>query len=249
MTNHYETLGINKDASAADIKKAYRELAKKYHPDLNGGNEEAAEKFKQVNEAYEVLSDPEKRSQYDYPFTDDFLRSFFNYRTNRPSAPRPIRGQDLRLLLELPLHMFILGGKHSISLSFSEPCQECDGLGGTDADKCTVCGGSGIISTWNKVSPGINTSTTTTCSNCKGSGKVPTNICPLCNGARRSKKDLQLDLDIPKGIRDGHIISIHGKGPAGQFGGPTGDIFVKLHMSIPSVGSLNEQQIEILKTL
>lgn len=249
--DYYEVLGIQKGASEDEIKKAYRKLAKKYHPDVNPGDKEAEAKFKEVGEAYEVLSDPQKRSRYDQfghagvdpsygagaggfggGFDDvdlgDLFGSFFggfggSTRTRNPNGP--IRGRDLGLTISLTFEEAALGCKKDVSIPHLETCQTCSGSGakkGTSPDTCPTCGGSGTITTTERTMLGTMR-VQKNCPHCSGKGKVIKDPCPDCSGQGRVKKTRKLSVNVPAGINHGQTFTLRGQGDAGLNGGPAGD--------------------------
>lgn len=250
--DYYEILGVARDAAAADIKKAYRALARKYHPDLNKeSNAEAS--FKEVSEAYEVLSDTDKRAMYDRfghagvggaasqgydPFgggfggADIFSTIFdaFVGQQGRPGAGQRggIRGSDLRYHLELEFEEAIFGLEKEIVFSRLEECSTCAGSGaepGTDPVKCPKCNGQGEVRTR---APIFNMLTVMTCDECGGTGKKIAVPCRECRGAGRRQRSRTLTVKIPAGVDEGSQIRLRGEGEGGARGGPAGDLFVTL---------------------
>lgn len=247
MKDYYEILGVSKDADDATIKKAYKELAKKYHPDLNPGNKEAEEKFKDVNSAYSVLSDPEKRSRYDsfgeagvdgsaggfsgfsgfsgadFDISDIFGDFFGGGSMHRRNGPA--RGDDLMARTTISFEEAAFGCKKDIKYSRREKCTDCGGTGsasGSAPKTCQRCGGTGQVRT----SIGGFFQTTTTCPECGGTGKVISNPCKTCKGAGSVNVAKNIEVSIPAGIDDGNRISLRGMGNAGRNGGQEGDLFI-----------------------
>jgi len=250
--DYYEVLGVQKTATNDEIKKAYRTLAKKYHPDLNPGDKEAEEKFKEVNEAYEVLSDETKRSQYDqYGFAGDQASGFggfnnfqgtdpfsifeqffgggfggFGGRSRDPNQPRA--GADLEQSLTIEFDEAIHGVKKTIKVMVDEECTACGGTGAyskNDLQSCTRCGGKGsILMTTNSLFGRVQTQSV--CPNCGGKGKTITKKCDKCGGKGRVRKQKEITIDIPAGIQDGMSMRLSGKGSAGSNGGPNGDLYL-----------------------
>ena len=251
--DYYEILGVGRDASAEDIKKAYRKLTRKYHPDANPGNADAERKFKEINEANEVLSDQQKRSQYDQfgyvgdvppegsdPFgggfggfgdIGDIFGDFFGGRTRtNPNAPR--RGDHLEMAIRISLETAYHGGSREIEIPKWETCSTCKGTGaepGTSVDTCPSCGGRG------QVEQAVNTPfgqfvQSAPCARCKGSGKIITKPCKSCNGQGRVRKKKKLDITIPMGIDTGTRLRVSGAGEAGVNGGPAGDLFLLIEV-------------------
>ena len=252
--NYYEILGIGKNASAEEIKKAFRELSKQHHPD-KGGDEE---KFKEINEAYSVLSDPDKRADYDNPmrnmgnpFEDMFSRfGGFGPRNmhRRPDPNAPKRGRHIQMEYEAPLHIFILGGKVKVSFSFNDVCKACNGKGAEEFDKCTHCNGVGSI-TEVQSGRGMHIQNTRPCPTCLGRGGTPKEACGECSGSGRTKVDREVVLPIPRGFRDGQPAGAAGQGGSGINGGPPGDLIVKLNMRYPNPDELTDEQKKVLEEI
>ena len=251
--DYYEVLGLQKGASADDIKKAYRKLAKQYHPDLNKDNPEAADKFKEIGEAYSVLSDPEKKSRYDQfghagvdgnggggfgggfggfgDFGDlgDIFGSFFGGGFgggSRRNAPR--KGRDLRVKLELTFEEAAFGCKKDITLSRSTACNACGGSGaksGTSPHMCSRCRGTGQVTTAQNT-PFGRIQTNTTCPDCQGKGQIITDKCPECGGTGAKRIKDKISINIPQGVDEGQSLVVRGKGDMGENGGPYGDLYV-----------------------
>lgn len=245
--DYYEVLGLAKDAGLDDIKKAYRKLAVKYHPDKNPGNPEAEEKFKEAAEAYGVLSDDEKRARYDRyghqgtqgmggfdpnQFADfgDILGDlfgfgdFFGARGRRGS--RPARGNDLRYDLELDFMDAVFGKEMSLLVPRVVSCTTCNGSGakpGTQPVTCTGCGGRGQI----RYAQGFF-AVSRTCPQCGGAGKVIKDPCVTCSGAGRVREEKKISVKIPAGVDDGSRLRVAGEGESGFNGGPAGDLYVFL---------------------
>ena len=249
--DYYEVLGVEKSASADEIKKAFRKKAMQYHPDRNPDNKEAEEKFKEVNEAYEILSDPQKKDRYDRfgfagvdpnqqgfggagfsGFEDifgDIFGSFsggFGGGGRRRNGPR--KGSDIQTRVILTFEEAAFGVKKAIRVTRSENCPECGGTGaakGTERTTCPDCGGSGQI---NKVSktPFGQFNSVTTCPRCGGSGTIVEHPCPKCSGKGKIRKEVTLNIDIPAGVDTGSYIPLRGQGEPGVNGGPSGDLIV-----------------------
>ena len=251
----YEVLGIQKGASEDEIKKAYRQMAKKYHPDLNPGNKEAEARFKEVNEAYEVLSDPEKKQRYDqfghagvdpnfgaggyggagFDGMDfdlgDIFSSFFGGGGSRRSNPNgPRRGGDVSASVILSFDEAAKGCKKQVSVQLVGACPDCGGSGakrGTSPKTCPSCNGTGQEVRQQRTPFGV-VQTQTTCSRCRGRGRIIETPCPTCNGSGQVRKPSTIGINIPAGIDDGQVITIRGKGNAGMNGGPAGDLQVQV---------------------
>ncbi|MCQ2514944.1 MAG: molecular chaperone DnaJ [Ruminococcus sp.] len=253
--DYYEVLGVQKGASDDEIKKAFRQSAKKYHPDLHPGDKECEEKFKEVNEAYEVLSDNQKRARYDQfghagvdpnygagagggsPFgqgidIDDIFSSFFGgfggggRRANNANAP--MRGSDIQTELYITFEESAFGCKKEVKYNCVTTCGECHGTGakaGTQPKTCTSCGGSGKVTINQRTMFGV-VQTQRACDACHGKGKIVTDPCKKCGGSGRQRKTKSVDITIPAGIRDGQILNVGGRGNAGYNNGPAGDLHV-----------------------
>ncbi|OQB23322.1 MAG: Chaperone protein DnaJ [Firmicutes bacterium ADurb.Bin182] len=251
--DYYEILGVSKSASDDEIKSAFRKLAKKYHPDLHPGDKEAEAKFKDVNEAYEVLSSPDKRAKYDQfghaafdptmggggfsdagfgGFSDIFETMFggFGFGGSARTRSGPVQGNDLRYNLSITFEEAAFGVNKEILVPREESCKTCSGSGakpGTEPVKCTACGGSGQVRMQQNTVFG-SFSTVRTCDVCSGSGKIVKETCPDCRGRGRVSKTKRLSVNIPAGIDNGQSINLRGEGEAGYRGGPAGDLYVTI---------------------
>lgn len=248
--DYYEILGVNRDATEDEIKKSYRKLAMKFHPDRNPDSKDAEEKFKEAKEAYEALSDPQKRAAYDAHghagldpsaagaggagfggFADAFGDIFGEiFGGNGPGRQRSsvYRGADLRYNLEIALEEAARGTETRIRIPTMEPCDTCHGSGakpGTQAKTCPTCNGNGQV----RMQQGFF-SIQQTCPTCHGNGKVIEDPCVPCRGAGRIKKHKTLSVKIPAGVDEGDRIRLSGEGEAGVNGGPTGDLYVVIHI-------------------
>ncbi|HLR66501.1 molecular chaperone DnaJ [Virgibacillus alimentarius] len=244
--DYYDILGVGKDASKDEIKKAYRKLARKYHPDVNK-EEDAADKFKEAKEAYEVLKDDQKRSQYDQfghagaqgqgfggfggaqdfgGFGDIFDMFFGGGRRRDPNAPQ--QGADLQYTMVLDFEEAIFGKEVDITLPKEENCESCNGSGakpGSKVKTCTHCNGSGQLNV-EQNTPFGKVVNRRVCHHCNGSGKIIPEKCKKCSGTGKVKKNKKIHISIPAGIDEGQQIRVTGKGEPGKNGGPAGDLFV-----------------------
>ena len=249
--DYYEILGLSKDASADDIKKTYRKLALKYHPDRNK-EAGAEEKFKEISEAYAVLSDSEKRSQYDrfghagidgqYSAEDifrgadfsgfgDIFEMFFGGGSRRgPMGPR--RGSDLQYDLYITFEEAAFGVHKDIDIPRTERCSTCSGTGakpGTSPKRCPTCGGTGQIRT-TRSGLGMQFVSTTTCSTCHGRGQIIESPCSTCSGAGRVRNRRRISVNVPAGADSGMTLRLSGEGDSGETGAPSGDLYVVIHV-------------------
>ena len=248
--NYYDILGVDKNATPDEIKSAYRKQAKKYHPDLNPNNAEAAEKFKEVNEAYEVLSDATKKSNYDTygsatgPNPNDFfggnsggfggfnfggmddLFSMFGGFGNR-SATTSVKGDDIQVKINISFTDAVFGITREINVTRIEECTKCSGTGaknGTEYTKCSDCNGTGTAR-YTETSLFGRVIRTGPCSSCNGTGKIIREKCSEC-GDGTKKVNAKISVNIPAGIDNGQVITMRGKGNAGYHGGPNGDLHI-----------------------
>ena len=256
--DYYEILGINKDASEEEIKKAFRKLAIQYHPDKNQGNKEAEEKFKEVNEAYQVLSDPDKRAKYDRFGTADFngqggfnggfgdfqdMGGFgdifdtifgggfggFSGATRRNG---PQKGNDLEFNLNLTFEEAAFGVTKNIDINRYENCGKCNGSGakaGTGPITCDKCGGTGRVRVQRNTAFGSFVSEVT-CDKCGGKGTIIKDACPECHGSGRIKKRRKITINVPAGVDTGNTIPLRGQGESGLRGGENGDLYVNIRV-------------------
>ena len=261
--DYYDVLGVDKSADEASIKKAYRSLAKKYHPDMNQGDAEAEKKFKEVNEAYAILSDPQKKQQYDQfghaafeqggpgagggfggfegfggfgdIFSDIFGGGFGGSSGTRRNAP--MRGDDVGATVTITFEEAAFGVKRDVTFNRIQRCSDCGGSGaekGTQPETCSVCGGSGQRRVVQRMM-GMQFQSTTTCDACRGTGKVVKSPCSNCRGTGFVKISKKLGVSIPAGIDDGERIALRGEGCDGRNGGPTGDLIITVRVKRHSV--------------
>ena len=255
--DYYEVLGVSKGASDDEIKKAYRVLAKKYHPDMNPGDKEAEAKFKEANEAYAVLSDSDKRAKYDqfghaafdpsmgggsgfggfggmdFDFGDIFS-SFFGGGggSSRSSRNMPIEGDDVMARITISFDEAVFGCKKEISFARVEACPECSATGaakGTTAETCTTCHGTGRVTVQQQTILGYM-QTQRACSACRGTGKIIKTPCKNCNGKGYIKVNKKLEVSIPAGIDSMQRIILRGQGSAGRNGGSAGDLIIEVRV-------------------
>ena len=247
--DYYNTLELDRNATDADLKKAYRRLALKYHPDRNPDDKSAEEKFKEINEAYACLSDPQKKANYDQFGTaegagagfggfNDFSSNFgdifgdmfgdiFGDFTGRRRT-RPTKGQDLRYDLEIKLSDAVFGTEQKIKIPRWENCTTCGGTGskpGKGPTVCTTCQGTGQT----KLQQGFFT-IARTCGACGGEGKIITDPCTACKGQAKVRKERTVNLKIPAGVDTGIRLKVSGEGEVGGLGGPPGDLYVVIHV-------------------
>ena len=260
--DYYEVLGVSKDATEAEIKSAFRKKAKEFHPDLNKDDPNAAEKFKEAQEAYEVLSDESKRKMYDqyghagvsgasgasgyggfsgfdasgFDFGDIFdsffggsagggFGGFSNYGSTS-SRTRATRGNDSLMRMRLDFDEAVYGTEKKFSLDVIEECDECDGNGGFDVEKCSTCHGTGTVTSQRQTILGSFLSKGP-CPDCNGQGKTYKRKCSACNGKGKVKKSKKLTINIPAGVNTGDRQRVSGKGGPGSNGGENGDLYIE----------------------
>ena len=248
--DYYEILGVGRDASEQDIKSAYRKLALKNHPDRNPGDKAAEERFKEAAEAYSVLADPEKRERYNRfghagvsgnggpgaggfnpdMFSDfsDILGDFFGFGGGGGRRQGPARGSDLRFDLEISFDESYAGTETTIQIPREENCETCKGTRaepGSSAETCPQCRGTGQL----RFQQGFLI-VARPCGQCQGSGQIVRKPCQACRGAGRTTKERRVTVRIPAGIADGQRLRLHGEGEHGALGGPTGDLYVVVHV-------------------
>lgn len=254
--DYYEVLGVSRSVDAADLKKSYRRLAMKYHPDRNEDNPEAADKFKEVKEAFEILKDPQKRAAYDQfghagvnnqagggagfgggadinDIFGDVFGDIFGGGRGRSGGSRVYRGDDLQYNLEISLEEAVEGIETQIKVPAAIDCDACDGNGskrGTSPSNCTTCHGAGQV----RMQQGFF-SVQQTCPACRGKGKVITEPCPKCRGKGQNNKEKTLSVKIPAGVDTGDKIRLTGEGGASDSGGPPGDLFVAIQVKEHSI--------------
>lgn len=252
--DYYEVLGVDKNADDSSIKKAYRQMAKKYHPDMNPGDQEAEAKFKEINEAYAVLSDSEKKQIYDqyghagfdqtsggpggfggfgnFDFGDIFSSFFGGGTSSSANRNSPRRGEDISYRATITFEEAAFGCKKEIKYNRVEACAECSGSGaakGASPETCSVCKGHGTVTVTQRTVFGMM-QTQKQCDQCKGKGKVIKNPCNNCRGTGYIKVGKKLDVTIPAGVDDGGRICLRGQGNSGINGGPYGDLYINISL-------------------
>ncbi len=250
--NYYEVLGIESGATDDEIKKAFRGLARKYHPDMNPDDPSAVERFKEINEAYETLCDPERRRRYDTfgpeganaggfggggPFDagsfglNDLFDAFFG--GGGRAGGGPARGQDAETVLDLTLEDVVHGARKPLDLQMPVECETCTGSGcapGTHPDRCPTCEGSGEVRQVRRSLLG-QIVTAGPCTACGATGQIVPNPCETCGGSGRVNGKSTIEVDVPRGIGDGQQLRLSGRGPAAPRGGPAGDLYVSVRIA------------------
>ncbi|MDQ3571289.1 MAG: molecular chaperone DnaJ [Actinomycetota bacterium] len=254
--DYYEVLGVDRGVDATELKKAFRKLARELHPDVNSHDPHAEEKFKEAAEAYEVLSDPERKRTYDAYGHDglrsggwrprasgggieDILSAFFGQGGDSPfgdifgfGSQGPAQGQDIGLAIEIELHDVLTGVQREVSFDAVSRCGHCNGNGaepGTPIRTCETCGGQGAVQRVSRT-PFGQMVRSTACPTCNGEGRIPDQPCEECDGAGRLRKRRKWDVDVPAGIEDGQRIRIAGAGHAGEAGAQPGDLYVEVRV-------------------
>ena len=270
--DYYEVLGVSKTASDDEIKKAFRTLAKKYHPDMHPGDKECEEKFKEAQEAYAVLSDAEKRKQYDqfghaafdgtgggaggFDFSGmdmgdifgDIFGDFFGGGSRRRTNDGPMKGSNLRTSVRITFEEAIFGCEKEIEMVLKDECHTCHGTGakpGTTPETCPKCGGKGKV-VFTQQSFFGTVQNVQTCPDCGGSGKIIKDKCPDCRGTGYIASKKKIQVSIPAGIDNGQSVRIREKGEPGINGGPRGDLLVEVVVSRHP--SLQRQDMNIYST-
>ncbi len=257
--DYYEVLGVDKNAGADDIKKAYRKQAMKYHPDRNPGDKEAEEKFKEAAEAYEVLSDADKKSRYDQfgfagvdpnygagqgnpygggfggfgDFGDlgDIFGSFFGGGGRGATRNAPIRGENVGARLDLTFEEAAFGCEKEVTVARIETCATCSGSGSADGtiETCSMCRGTGSVRTTQNFM-GMQMQSTTTCPQCNGRGKIIKTPCNTCKGKGKVRRNQRIKVKIPAGVDQGQSVRVRGEGCVGSNGGPNGDLLAEIYI-------------------
>ena len=255
--DYYEVLGVSKTADDAELKKAFRVLAKKYHPDAHPGDKECEEKFKEAQEAYGVLSDPEKRRQYDqfghaafdgsmgggggFDFSGmdmsdifgDIFGDFFGGGSRRSANNGPMKGANVRISVRISFEEAVFGCEKELEFNYKEDCSSCHGTGakpGTNPETCSTCGGKGKVVRTQQSLFGM-VQNVQTCPECQGKGKVIKEKCPSCRGTGYINKKMRKKVEIPAGIYNGQCVRVRDFGEPGSNGGPRGDLLVEVIVS------------------
>lgn len=265
--DYYEILGVNRDADDKEIKKTYRQKARKLHPDVNKDDPKAEEKFKELSEAYEILSNPDKRARYDryghsgindtdFNF-DDFARGgfggfedvsdifdmFFGGGMGRRRGPQ--RGSDLQYRLNITFEKAAFGGTEEITIPRTEPCDNCNGTGarpGTGSKTCPKCHGSGQFRTTQQTPFGQFTQTRS-CDRCGGDGRIVEEPCSVCNGSGRVRKQRKITVNIPAGVDTGNRLRMAGEGEVGEPGAPGGDLYILIQVQPHKIFERNNDDL------
>ena len=255
--DYYEVLGVDRNVSEADLKKAYRKVAKKYHPDTNPGDAEAEEKFKEAAEAYAVLSDPEKKAKYDqfghaafeqgggpggfggFDFADmgdifgDIFGDFFGGGSRRSQSSGPVKGANIKTTVRVSFEEAVFGTQEELELPLKDECDVCKGTGsqpGHQPETCSKCGGKGQV-TFTQQSLFGTVQNVQTCPDCSGTGKIIKEKCTDCYGTGYISNRKKIEVSIPAGIDNGQCVRIREKGEPGVNGGPRGDLLVEINVS------------------
>ena len=266
--DYYEVLGVSKDVDEATLKKAYRKVAKKYHPDMNPGDAEAERKFKEASEAYAILSDPEKRRQYDqfghaafeggaggaggyggFDFNGADFSDIFGGGRSRNRSQGPMKGASIRKAVRISFEEAVFGCEKKIDVILKDPCPKCNGTGakpGTTPETCSKCGGKGQV-VYSQQSLFGMVQNVQTCPDCHGTGKIIREKCPDCAGTGYISSKKKISVKIPAGIDDGQSVRIRDKGEPGVNGGPRGDLLVQVTVSRHPI--FQRQDVHIFSTV
>ncbi len=272
-TDYYELLGVDRNASEEEIKRAYRVLARELHPDTSGGGPGAEERFKAVSQAYETLRDPERRRRYDMFGPErvaagggagpsdvfggglgDLFDAFFGgaqgpFGGGRPSRQGPVRGSDAEVVAELSFEEAVFGADKQVSPRLAVTCATCSGSGarpGTNPATCSVCGGAGEVRRARQTILGQMV-TASPCTRCRGLGQVIASPCPDCRGEGRVTEARNYTVEVPAGVDHGSTLRLSGRGPAGPRGGSAGDLYV--HLSVKSHDRFRRAGYDLVHTL
>jgi molecular chaperone DnaJ len=258
----YQVLGVERDASQEEIKKAYRRLAREHHPDVNEGAPQAEQRFKEINLAYQTLSDPARRRQYDMFGGEGFTPDMFGFmgdvtdifeaffggpftRTRGRRQGRTRRGADLQVVLDLPFEEAAFGTNHEVEVERLDTCDLCGGSGaqpGTHPSRCTACGGSGEVSDVRRSVFGT-VMTSRTCGTCEGSGQEIASPCERCRGEGRIPARQTVSVEIPPGVSDGIQLRVEGEGEGGRQGGGVGDLYIGLRVAPHPIFERRDQDL------
>ena len=250
MKNYYEILGVDREAGQEDIKSAYRQAALQYHPDRNPDNPAAEEKFKEISEAYSVLSDADKKQNYDA--TGSAEGSPFNFQTTGDpfdimsrmggvnlgfQQPRPMKGQSIQQTVTIPLKDALFGTEIPMSYSVTSACETCKGEGATDFETCDVWRSQGGVTRRQG-----NMIMLQTCGKCGGQGKKPKTPCNPCGGRGLQGQNKKMKVVIPKDTAHGTVLRLTGQGGRGFRGGPSGDVLIQVGVRYPDINSFSEEE-------
>lgn len=256
--NYYEILGVPETADETEIKKAYRGLAKEWHPDKHQGKDtysSAEEKFKQLSEAYDTLSDTTKRSKYDMSrkgpgqffatgdMSDFFRGGGFQFHT-APPTPQPAKGRSVHIQETISLVDALFGMEKEVSYTSVSPCDECNGQGGKEFTVCPSCQGAGIAS-FHQHGMYVRS----TCPACIGTGKTIKEACPKCHGRILVAEDRKITVNFPSCLANGMTLRVAGAGGRGILGGPSGELLIQIRVQYPDLGKLSEEQRQSLRDL
>ena len=256
IKDYYKILEVERDVDADALKKAYRALAHEHHPDKNPDNiEEAEEKFKEISEAYSVLSDPEKKSNYDmtgsptggtggFRTTGDPFDIFRQHMHQQQRSNPPMRGQSLKVPLEITLADALFGAEMSLEYHLNSGCSACEGRGGVEFEMCSACAGRGFTQQ-QQGSMFIQQG----CGTCQAQGKIVKTPCEPCKGRGMVPETKGVNIVVPPGVMNGNTMRLQGQGGAGFNGGPPGDIQVVVQIKYPDVNNFDEAEKEKLKEL
>lgn len=253
MKDYYEILGVDREAGQEDIKSAYRQAALQWHPDRNPDNPEAEEKFKEISEAYSVLSDLDKKRNYDA--TGSPGGAPFNYQTTGdpfdifrrmggmggmefgPRQPRPMKGQSLRESIQIPLKDALFGVEIPISYNVTSACEGCKGEGATEFDVCDACNGQGGATQrqGNMIAHHM-------CGHCGGQGKSPKSPCSICEGKGLKNQHKKMNIAVPEQTVNGTVLRLAGQGGLGFRGGPPGDVLIQVLVKYPNLNELSDEE-------
>ncbi len=263
MPDYYQVLGVARDADEKAIKSAYRKLATTWHPDKHQTSDEekqkeTEEKFKGISEAYTVLSDPEKKSNYDLTGDPkvgnagfrttgdmfDFFKGMGGFSNPGPRPPQAMRGQSIQYVMGITLVEALFGADKPVEYDTTSPCLTCNAKGGTEFEICPTCGGTGATAHRQQ-----RMVMRTTCRDCRGEGEKVKKICESCKGQGTTSEHKKLTVQIPQGIHNGATLRIQGEGGRGLNGGPPGDLMIGLQVSMPDVSILTDEERKKLEEL